>query len=61
MTRNVGLLVAAGILCATLMTGAGDLGIFTNEDSVGQTPPGCQARYDPAKSEYRSVRWSMWG
>ena len=29
-----------------------DLGIFTNEGSVGQTPPGSQARYDPIKGEY---------
>jgi TolB protein len=29
-----------------------DLGIFTNEGSVGQTPPGCKAKYDPAKGEY---------
>jgi hypothetical protein len=30
-----------------------NLGIFTNEGSVGQTPPGCQARYDPTRNEYR--------
>jgi hypothetical protein len=39
-------------------TGAGlaqtnDLGIFTNEGSVGQTPPGVTAHYDPTKGEYR--------
>jgi hypothetical protein len=30
-----------------------DLGIFTNESSVGATPPGVKAQYDPAKGEYR--------
>jgi hypothetical protein len=29
-----------------------DLGIFTNESGVGQTPPGCKAKYDATKSEY---------
>ncbi|HYL63133.1 MAG TPA: hypothetical protein VE077_10980 [Candidatus Methylomirabilis sp.] len=28
------------------------LGIFTDEGSVGQTPPGCKAKYDAAKGEY---------
>ncbi|MGH9454049.1 MAG: hypothetical protein ACRD2O_08785, partial [Terriglobia bacterium] len=28
------------------------LGIFTNEGSVGITPPGCKAHYDYAKGEY---------
>jgi lactoylglutathione lyase len=30
-----------------------DLGIFTDQGSVGQTPPGSKALYDPAKGEYR--------
>lgn len=29
-----------------------DLGIFTNEGSVGQTPLGCKAHYDASKGEY---------
>ena len=29
-----------------------NLGIFTNESSVGQTPPGCKAHYDAGKGEY---------
>lgn len=29
-----------------------DLGVFTGESSVGQTPPGCKAHYDSAKGEY---------
>jgi hypothetical protein len=31
----------------------GNVGIFTNEGSVGQTPPGGKAVYDAAKGEYR--------
>jgi TolB protein len=30
-----------------------NLGIFTNQGSVGSTPPGVNAVYDPAKGEYR--------
>jgi TolB protein len=32
---------------------ANDLGVFTNEGSVGQTPVSCKAVYDAAKGEYR--------
>jgi TolB protein len=55
---------------AALIAGAGfgvtetsKLGIFTDEGSVGQTPPGCQAHYDPAKGEYRITGGgaNMWG
>ena len=40
-----------------------DLGIFTNEGSVGPTPPGSQARYDASKREYRITGGgaNMWG
>ena len=31
----------------------GNVGIFTNQGSVGQTPPGGKAVYDAAKGEYR--------
>jgi TolB protein len=39
------------------------LGIFTNEGSVGQTPPGVKAQYDAAKGEYRITGGgaNMWG
>jgi TolB protein len=39
------------------------LGIFTNEGSVGQTPPGGKAQYDVAKGEYRITGGgaNMWG
>lgn len=40
-----------------------DLGIFTNEGSVGQTPPGGNAHYDPAKGAYRITGGgaNVWG
>jgi TolB protein len=51
---------AARALCFTIMIGSGigftqtkGLGIFTNEGSVGQTPPGCKSGYDAGKGEYR--------
>jgi TolB protein len=50
---------AAGIFFFALALGgagawpqASALGIFTNEGSVGPTPPGCKATYDAAKGEY---------
>ncbi|MGD1073581.1 MAG: hypothetical protein ABSB15_26005 [Bryobacteraceae bacterium] len=51
----------AVVLCVVAMVGAGfgltqttnDLGIFTNEGNVGQTPPGGNVHYDAAKGEYR--------
>jgi TolB protein len=38
---------------AVALPQANDLGVFTNEGSVGQTPPGCKVQYDAAKGEYR--------
>ncbi|HXE34087.1 MAG TPA: hypothetical protein VN087_09260 [Verrucomicrobiae bacterium] len=51
----------AACVCSAIMTlgvavalpQANDLGVFTNEGRVGQTPPGCKAQYDAAKGEYR--------
>jgi TolB protein len=52
--------LAACALCITMAAGVAvalpqtnDLGLFTNEGSVGQTPPGCKALYDGSKGEYR--------
>lgn len=45
------MILALGVVVAAPETNA--LGIFTSEGSVGQTPPGCQARYDRSKGEYR--------
>jgi len=61
MRRKTGLFVSSCVICTLIiMIGASvslaqskDSGIFTNEGSVGQTPPGCMAQYDPAKGEYR--------
>ncbi|HKA02130.1 MAG TPA: hypothetical protein VKE70_36715 [Candidatus Solibacter sp.] len=41
------------ITAAAGLTQTAKLGIFTNEGNVGQTPPGCAARYDAATGEYR--------
>ncbi len=49
------LLCAIGVAlsCAVGAAQTASLGIFTNQGSVGQTPPGGNAVYDAAKSEYR--------
>jgi TolB protein len=55
-------------LCATLWSSSfsqqtKDLGIFTNQGSVGQTTPGSTAQYDGAKGEYRVTGGgaNVWG
>ena len=64
MIRNV------AVVCAALSIAAGamgletsDLGIFTNESSVGQTPPGSKAHFDAATGEYRITGGgeNVWG
>jgi TolB protein len=40
-------------VAAFVLPAGQDLGIFTNEGSVGQTPPGTRAVYDAATGEYR--------
>ena len=70
MLRGEKSLVRSGTLSLVMALGAAvalpqmnDLGIFTNEGSVGQTPPGSKARYDVSKSEYRITGGgaNMWG
>jgi len=64
MTRTRALLYAALIAGAAFgLSQSNKLGIFTDEGAVGQTPPGCQAHYDPAKGEYRISGGgaNMWG
>ena len=69
MIRNKRLLISFCVICAILAISAkarmqtSDLGVFTNEGSVGQTPPGCKAHYDPATGEYRITGGgaNMWG
>jgi len=47
-------LALAAIACAGIgLSQTGNLGIFTNEGSVGATPPGGKSHFDPAKGEYR--------
>jgi hypothetical protein len=50
-------------LVAVSQTQTTDLDIFTNQGSVGQTPPGGIAHYDPAKGEYRITGGgaNVWG
>lgn len=65
----VGLLYATFILLLAMMAaGVGraqtnELGIFTNQGSVGQTPPGSTAHFDAAKGEYRITGGgaNVWG
>jgi TolB protein len=45
--------IAAALSCALGLPQTASLGIFTNQGSVGQTPPGGNATYDAAKGEYR--------
>lgn len=47
---TLSIIMALGVVVA--LPQANDLGIFTNEGSVGTTPPGCKAHYDSAKGEY---------
>ena len=55
------LVMALGVAVALSQTN--DLGIFTNEGSVGQTPPGCKGHYDASKGEYRITGGgaNVWG
>jgi TolB protein len=45
--------IAAALSYALGLAQTPSLGIFTNQGSVGQTPPGGNATYDTAKGEYR--------
>jgi hypothetical protein len=51
--------VCAGVASAQ----TNDLGLFTNQGSVGQTTPGSTANYDAAKGEYRITGGgaNIWG
>jgi TolB protein len=61
MARKALCLSGFGILAIIVLVAANlpgsaqtqNLGIFTNQGSVGQTPPGGNAEYDAAKGEYR--------
>jgi len=53
--------MAIGALVAMAQTH--NLGIFTDEGSVGPTPPGCSAHYDATAGEYRITGGgaNVWG
>jgi hypothetical protein len=53
MKRASLLLLGILVAWAVGVTQTNKLGSFTDEGSVGQTPPGCSAHYDPATGEYR--------
>jgi TolB protein len=63
--RNwIAFLVMTAMMCSGVgMAQTGDLGIFTNQGSVGQTPPGVAAHYDAEKGEYRITGGgaNVWG
>jgi hypothetical protein len=68
ISRSLGKWVAFVVTILIATAGAGfaqkdDLGIFTNQSSVGQTPPGSIAHYDAAKGEYRITGGgaNVWG
>src|ERR1700732_2814725 len=70
MLRGKRSLVRSGAPClvptlgvAVALPQKNDLGLFTNEGSVGQTPPGSEAHYNAAKGEYRITGGgaNMWG
>ena len=64
MIRNAVLVCAAlSIAAGAMRLETGDLGIFTNESSVGQTPPGAKAHYHAATGEYRITGGgeNVWG
>jgi TolB protein len=61
-------LLSVTIAIAAVITGlcvaqSNNLGIFTNQGSVGQTPPGVKAQYDAAKEEYEITGGgaNIWG
>jgi len=50
--RVCALLTILALAMVVALAQTNDLGVFTNEGSVGQTPAGCKAHYDAAKGEY---------
>jgi TolB protein len=50
---SIGTFIGLFLSGALALPDGKDLGIFTNESSVGKTPPGTEAAYDPTKGEYR--------
>ncbi len=57
------MLLLATVFASTGMAQTNELGIFTNQSSVGQTTLGSTAHYDAAKGEYRITGGgaNVWG
>lgn len=67
-SRSLGMGIVFSVATLIMCAGDGlaqksDLGIFTDQGSVGQTPPGSAAHYDAAKGEYRITGGgaNVWG
>lgn len=45
--------LASFALCVFAISAETNLGIFSDEGSIGKTPDGCKVQYDAAKGEYR--------
>jgi TolB protein len=60
VSTTVMVVVSAAILCAAQ---SHDLGLFTDQGSVGQTPPGVKAQYNAEKGEYEITGGgaNIWG
>ena len=63
MRRTKLFIAALAIIAGVGLAQTNNLGIFTDEGSVGPTPPGCKAHYDPATGEYRITGGgvNIWG
>lgn len=62
--RNTCLAIAAlAIAAVAALAQTNNLGIFTDEGSVGTTPPGCKTHFDPATGVYRITGGgaNIWG
>jgi hypothetical protein len=64
--NSIALCIALVVIVATavaVLAQSKELGILTNQGSVGQTPAGCTAHYDPASGEYRVTGGgaNVWG
>jgi TolB protein len=61
--RSGALWLVMALGAAVALPQGNDLGLFTNQGSVGQTPPGSQVHYEASKSEYRITGGgaNMWG
>lgn len=63
LTATMSPLVAILLISGAGLAQTNELGIFTNQSGVGQTPAGVAAHYDPVKGEYRITGGgaNVWG